>query len=187
MKKEIFIAIAIFLVALGFGFFAGMEYKAYQIRSTIADGFTSIFGAMPDEDNDREAESAPATEKTSSETLTLTREVGFKVLEKDFADKDFGDEMTFTFLLTNNTTKDISGVKGTIVFHDIFGDEITSLSYSYDKGIEANETITDARTVDYNQFSSSDEKLRNTPLDKLTYDWKVDTIVYADGSKENGV
>jgi len=38
--------------------------------------------------------------------------------------------------------------------------------------------------VDYNQFISSDEKLRSTPLDKLKYDWQVQTIIYADGSKE---
>jgi hypothetical protein len=184
MNKRLLIGAAIFVVAFGFGFFAGMEYKAYQIRSAIVDGFTGALGQMAGKGVDTAQHVENASTKEEPANDALTPKIGFNVSKKGFTASDFENKITFTFLLTNNTQKDVAGVKGNIVFRDIFGDEITKVNYSYDGGIKANATVTDARTVDYNQFISSDEKLRSTPLDKLKYDWQVQTIIYADGSKE---
>jgi hypothetical protein len=35
----------------------------------------------------------------------------------------------------------------------------------------------------YNQFESSDQTLRNTPLEKIKFEFEPDAIVYADGSE----
>ena len=57
-KEKIKIGI-VTIVALAIGFFGGMEYKAYQIRSTIEDAFSGVFG------DDKETEQEVKDEKVA--------------------------------------------------------------------------------------------------------------------------
>jgi hypothetical protein len=96
----------------------------------------------------------------------------------------FFDQISFSLELTNKTDKDIEGVRGHITFMDIFGSHIRDSSLSYDQGIKSGETVVYQVGVEYNQFISSHVKLRQTDLDKLKYQWEVDTIIYTDGTTE---
>ena len=115
----------------------------------------------------------------------MTYKIGFSVAEKKFIEGDFSDANTFTFQFINNTDKDIEGVKGVISFNDLFGDQIKRVNISYDEGIKAGETKLYRASLDYNQFMDEDMKLRQTELEKLKYEWEVQTIIYADGNQEN--
>lgn len=176
MKKEYIKLTVVAVIALGIGFFGGMEYKAYQIRSAIDDAFSGVFG----EEQDRSTQ-----EKIKSSAVNkLTDKVPLEVVDKGFVEGDFQDYITFTFQFTNATDKDIEGVKGQITFNDLFGDQIQRVNLSYDEGIPAGAVKLYRATVDYNPFIDDDTTLRQTDLSKIKTDWDVNTIIYTDGSQE---
>jgi len=176
MKKEYIKLIIVAVVALGIGFLGGMEYKAYQIRSAVSDAFSGVFG----EDTEKPVQE----EKKPAVVNELTKKVPLIVADKGFIEGDFQDYITFTLQLTNTTNKDIEGMKGTLVFNDLFGDQIQRVNFSYDDGIPAGETKPYRATVDYNQFIDGDVTLRRTDLSKIKTEWDVNTIIYTDGSQE---
>jgi hypothetical protein len=166
--------VIVVIICLVIGFFGGMEYKAYQIRSVLKDTFSGAFG-----------ETTGKPEKKISEDNPLTKKVTFEITNKGFSDEDFQTSNTFTFKFTNTTGKDIEGIKGTIEFNDLFGDRIKGVSLSYDEGIKAGESKLYRASLDYNQFMDDDVKLRQTELVKLKYNWDLSTIIYTDGTVEN--
>lgn len=179
MKKETMKLAAIGVVIFAAGFLGGMEYKAYQIRSVVDEAFSGLF----EEDDEHETASAEQNEEAAA-TNDLTKKVGFRVTEKRFVEGDFADSNHFTFEFTNNTEKDIEGVKGSVIFKDLFDDQIKHVTLSYDEGIPAGESTLYRASIDYNQFMDSDIELRNIELAKMKYDWVVDTIIYTDGTRE---
>jgi hypothetical protein len=94
----------------------------------------------------------------------------------------YSDSIALTVAFENHADKDVVGVKGMVKFSDLFGDEIKSISLSYDEGIKANATASWAAELRYNQFIAEDVKLGNTPLDKMKVTWEPETIIYADGT-----
>jgi hypothetical protein len=82
----------------------------------------------------------------------------------------------------NKTDRNIKGVKGSILFADIFGDVIVSIGISFDEGIPAYKMITWNASFDYNQFKDEHKKLRNTPFDKLKIAWRPKILLFEDGS-----
>lgn len=112
-----------------------------------------------------------------SESLT------FAVTEKGFTESDYQKYITFTCTFKNKTERDILGVKGLVIFYDIFDDEIKRLNLSFDEGIKANQTVNYFAGTDYNQFVSEDKKLKNTELDKLKVIWEPQQLIFSDGEK----
>jgi hypothetical protein len=88
------------------------------------------------------------------------------------------------FEFQNNTDKDVRGVQGTLKLFDIFGDRISRVSLSYDEGIPAGQQQIYEAGTDFNQFSDSDVKLKETKLENLEFEWEIDSVIYADGSQE---
>jgi hypothetical protein len=174
---------AVVLCTLAIGFFAGMEYKAYQIRSTIEDALSGVFDDTNTSPEVTE-EKIPEPKEEEKPVNDLYTKVDFAVVEKKFVEGDFSDANTFTFQFVNKTEKDIEGVKGVIHFNDIFGDQIKRVNISYDEGIKAGETKLYRASVDYNQFMEEDITLRQTELEKLKYEWEVQTIIYTDGTQD---
>jgi len=111
--------------------------------------------------------------------------VNLIIEKKGIFEGDFSDQITMNFKFINNTGKNIKGVDGIITFYDIFDNEIKKLNISYDKGITIDTPKTWEAGFDYNQFMDEDIKLRNTELENLKYKWKINTVVFDDGSKEN--
>lgn len=177
MKREHIKLLVIAVVALGIGFLGGMEYKAYQIRSAIGDAFSDVFGEETGESDIQEEKPQASND--------LTNKVGFEITNKSFTGSDFLDYNTFTFNFTNNTDKDIEGIKGYVNLNDLFGDRIKRVSFSYDEGIKAGESKLYRASIDYNQFIDEDIKLKQTELAKLKYDWEITTIIYTDGTQES--
>lgn len=124
------------------------------------------------------------TNKNEPNNITQEK-VSLEVLEKGLKSANYQDFITLKLKFTNNTEKNIKGVQGTIAFFDIFDNQIYAANIPYDEGIPANSSKEWDASVDYNQFMDEHIKLNNTPLDSMSYDWNIDTIVYEDGTKEN--
>lgn len=125
------------------------------------------------------------TEQAKIELQKVTLEITDKGFHQaDYMSGSYQDQITMSLKFTNNTDKEIRGVEGTLTFYDIFDNEISTKSISYDKEIPAKESKIWESGIDYNQFMDEDVKLKNTELKNLKYKWNVSTIVYVDGNKD---
>jgi len=95
----------------------------------------------------------------------------------------YQDSFSLVIALQNNMDKDMSGVKGTVVFADMFDDEIKRVNLSLDEGIQAKQTFRWEGTFGFNQFMDEDVKLRNTELTKMKISWEPEVYLFADGTK----
>ncbi len=91
--------------------------------------------------------------------------------------------VTLEVAFENKSDKDIQGVKGTLRINDIFGDPISNIALSYDRGIDARKVITYKGSVDINQFIEKDKKLWSTDFDKLRAEFETSTVIFRDGTK----
>lgn len=94
----------------------------------------------------------------------------------------YQDGFSISIALQNNTEKDMSGVKGTVVFADMFGDDIKRVGLSVDDTIAAGQSIRWDGNLGFNQFMDEDVKLRNTALGKMKISWEPETYLFSDGS-----
>ena len=98
---------------------------------------------------------------------------------------DAGDQITFSFILSNDTNKNIRAIRGALVFSDLFDKPIMSVAVTYDKPLNANggrESCDFALT--YNQFMDDHRKLKATDLGSLVTRWVPSEVIYADGTTE---
>ena len=93
------------------------------------------------------------------------------------------DTINMIIVFKNETDKDISGVKGTAIFKDMFGDQIIGIGISYDEPIKAGQVKEWDGVVDYNQFKDSHEKLVVTDTNKIDFSFVPETIIFQDGTK----
>ena len=199
--KTILKTSVIIVVCLAIGFFAGMEYKAYQIRTAFDDAakeITNLFGgsasATVGEEtiSKTEDESGLKEGRRDEETDSakrLRQMVDMEVVNKGFTPSDFmngryEDTIDFSFKFINSTEKEVRGVQGTVIFYDIFENEIYRSNISYDGGIPANDSFVWKAGIDFNEFIDEQVRLKNTELENLQYKWIPDTVIFADGSKE---
>lgn len=112
----------------------------------------------------------------------LLQALSVTLYDKGFTNVSYQDYITMKFSYENTAGKDVRGFKGTVVFKDLFGDEIKSVSLKEDNVLKAGETKRVERTLDYNQFMKDDTRLKNTTLDNLKVEWQPETIMFADGS-----
>jgi len=176
-KKTILKISAVIIVSFGVGFLGGMEYKIYQIRSGLKESIKEISEVFTGETQQKK-------EKVKILPNRLKEKVGVEVVNKGFRTSDYDDYITIKLRFTNRTDKDIKGVKGIIIFYDIFDEEIYKIGISYDDGIAKRDSAVWNGEIDYNQFKDDHKELRATELESLKYEWLPDTIIYQDGSKE---
>lgn len=175
--------------------------KEYAVRKLLTGGLPkngiSIGDAIKEQtDIDekqalQEAEEAALAEKVKAEeaakqqalldavTVSVTSLLYVPANYKYNVIQDF---LAISVAFANKTDKDITGVKGSITFSDMFGDPIKSTNLSYDEGVPAHSTNVWSATLDYNQFVDEDVKLGATPLAKMKVAWHPEVILYADGS-----
>lgn len=115
---------------------------------------------------------------------SMTNAVTVTLVSKKIVERGYDEKIAVVFGYKNNTSKDISGVKGTIVVKDLFGDDISSFQVSNDDAIKANESSTwnGERSITFS-FSNRDRKLVELSDDKYTVTWEPHIIVFADGTQ----
>ncbi|NCC62813.1 MAG: hypothetical protein EOM12_18230 [Verrucomicrobiae bacterium] len=103
--------------------------------------------------------------------------------KSDYSRDIYSDYFAMRVGFENRTSRDIVGIKGVLMFKDIFGDLINGVRLSYDDGVAAHDSVVWSGTMEYNQFDDDDKKLRSTSRDKLKVEWEPDTYLFSDGSK----
>lgn len=107
-------------------------------------------------------------------------EKGFRPADID--NMEFSGHITMSIDFENKSDQDLDGVKGVLVFRDMFGDVIKEINVSYDEGLAASSTKTWPAEVELNEYMDEDTKLNDTPLEKLDVEWVPDTYVFSDGT-----
>jgi hypothetical protein len=121
--------------------------------------------------------------KEMNATLTASL-IELKLNPKDYANKRYSDYFSISVAFKNNTAEALSGVKGTVVLKDIFGDVIKRISLSDDNQIDPGQDYIYSGTMDYNQFQAADKKLASANFSKLQFEWEPDTYVFVSGKKQ---
>jgi hypothetical protein len=129
---------------------------------------------------------APTTPK-QTRALELAKSVTMEPVSYGFDRGDprwqHDDRYKLSLKFSNQADKDISAVKGVIVFKDAFGQKIKGVKLEVQDTIPRNGHITWEGGLDLNQFLDEDNKLISTPKEKLTIEWLPDTILFTDGSR----
>jgi hypothetical protein len=113
--------------------------------------------------------------------------VSVGVLEKGFheadpSNNDYRDAFTVKLQYHNLSRKSVSGFKGSLRFYDQFSTLVQSFRVEYQNDMRPGAVVVEDDRYHYNQFESSDTKLREIPLAKLHVVWEPSRINYADGS-----
>jgi hypothetical protein len=93
-----------------------------------------------------------------------------------------GEQIRIAGELMNTGSRDIRAIRGDIVFSDVFGEEIKSVSWAYMRDLKMGERKRYETQLVYDTLIPSDEKLRTTPLADMKVRWEPQTIVFADGT-----
>jgi len=121
--------------------------------------------------------------KAMNATLTASL-IELKLHPKNYEQKQYSDYFSIRVAFKNNSADALSGVKGTVVFRDMFGDVIKRIGLTDDNQIDPGVNYVYAGTMDYNQFQSEDKKLAAADAAKLQFEWIPDTYVFVNGTKQ---
>lgn len=123
------------------------------------------------------------------QAMDVEQYITINLLNKDVVYEDldkyiFNDYATFVFSVKNNTDKTIQGIEGRAIFYDLFDNEILSMGCDFTgQKINAGDTyIEDELALSINEFDSKQVKLLTTNYEDLKFRYKVETIVFSDGT-----
>src|SRR6266581_1531720 len=115
--------------------------------------------------------------------------VAVMVVDKSFLPKNpdlerYQDFISLTFAYRNRGTKSIQAFQGDVSFLDASGDTIYSAHLKVDGPIGPGKTRREpGRIIRYDPFRPGHQRLRSTPLGKLTVVWQPSDAVFTDGSR----
>ena len=142
------------------------------------------------ENETREARERALAEKVAAEreaAMSALREaVIVAVSDKEFRRADwrrgvYEDLIVLRLAFANQTDKPVSGVKGSLIFSDVFGTDFKMITLVYDEGIGPKGIASWVGDLRYNQFDESDKRLAHTDLDRIKVRWEPEAVLFADG------
>lgn len=120
--------------------------------------------------------------KEMNNTLTVSL-VELKLNPKNYENKHYSEYFTIRIAFKNNASEALSGVKGTVILRDMFGDVIKRIGLTDDTQINPGTSYIYNGTIDYNQFKAEDNKLASADPSKLQFEWEPGTYIFASGKK----
>lgn len=117
-----------------------------------------------------------------NKSLTLVLE---DVIPRDpsIDDSVYGYELNFIMKFINHTDKDIKGFIAETYFYDMFDELVYTLELKYEwDTILANDSTNFNTAVDLNQFNDTDMRFYNLPFENMTFNYKLKSIIFTDGS-----
>lgn len=133
----------------------------------------------------KEAEelAAKTLKEEQERTLKLNKSAIVTCFKKGYFEYDYSDYISYSFAIENKSDKNIRAIKGTIIFNNLFDDEVKKLNLVYDdKIVLAGERNVYEATTEYNQFKDSDVLLKSKDLKDLKVIWKPEKIIFEDGA-----
>lgn len=108
-----------------------------------------------------------------------------KSLPKDLDNGKYSETVEFEITVTNNLEKDIKGIQGIVNVKDMFDVSIIMIQCDLTDTVKAGETIvTDSLGMEINQFKDDHMKLYTSDYDDLIFEYKVNKIVFTDGTSK---
>lgn len=178
----------------------------YMIRHLIGSGGavpegTTVAEALVEQRGVEEAaavrEKEEAALKASVERdqaaarAVLSAAVSVVLVEKTFLPADinvrrYRGETDLKVAYSNKSTKTVAGVKGALVFKNLFGDPITRVGIAMTDAVEPGKTVVWEGSTEYNQFEQKDHELAFTPVEKMKVEFEPAMVVFADGTQLGG-
>ena len=105
--------------------------------------------------------------------------------DKRFSKKKYGHGIYFNLAFTAvGLEKPARAIKGSLVLNDLFGEKIMSIGWPLDDPMSPGETRRERDTgFDYNQFKDEHQRIRDAKTENLTATYRVDSIIYEDGTR----
>jgi hypothetical protein len=132
-----------------------------------------------------EVAAAPAAgdsdEKLREQILDAT------LLRKQYAKRDYQDYVFFDVAFNaKGLDKPARAIKGLLKFTDLFGEQKFGLKWTIEKPIAPGATYTEKGSgFKYNQFTDSHQWVRSTAKENMKVKFRVDSILYDDGTMRN--
>jgi len=118
------------------------------------------------------------------EPLLVVTVVKKSYMPRDPASEQFEDYISLAFAYRNSGTQRIRAFQGDATFLDAFGDSIYSAHLKVDLPLAPGQTRREpARIVRFNPFRVAHQRLRDTPLDKMTLVWQTTDVVFNDSTR----
>ncbi len=132
-----------------------------------------------------------AKAKADALTSELRKSIDLTVYDKGFRPANplggsFSAQINIKCVYQNNSTKDIRAFRGKVRFTDLFGSEIFTTGLTISDPIAAGKKGNWDGVIEYNQFVSQHQQLRNTELKDMKVIWLPESVIFADGSKIGG-
>jgi hypothetical protein len=138
---------------------------------------------------EEEQKKLAAEAKTKADALTaqLRNAITLTVFDKGFQPSNpmsgsFQDYITLKCVYENKSDKDIRAFRGRVQFTDLFGKQIYMTSVTISEPIKAGQKATWSGAMEYNQFISEEQSLRNAKMENMKIVWLPDSVLFADGT-----
>jgi hypothetical protein len=87
---------------------------------------------------------------------------------------------------TSGLPRPTRAVKGVLIISDLFGEPKVSIQWTINKPLTPGESYPETGMgFEYNQFKNEHQWMRSTELSDMTFKFRVESIIYQDGTQEN--
>lgn len=106
------------------------------------------------------------------------------VLRKWYAKQDYEDYVFFDIAFDpSGLDKPTRAIKGALIFTDLFGEQKFAVRWTIDKPIALGSVHTEKGSgFKYNQFTDAHQWIRNTDKENMKVKFRVESIIYQDGT-----
>ena len=161
--KKIFILFLVLSIALLFG------------ACTTSDNTTVT---NPNNDSSNQTQNSQENNQYQNIKVAVTNKISLPV---NYDENRYSQRVEFSFLITNNTSQSIKGIKGVLTIKDLFGSKIISLNCDFTgKTINSNQSVVfEDIGIDINQFMNNHVKLYNEKYSDMIYEYEITNIIYS--------
>jgi hypothetical protein len=128
---------------------------------------------------------APETRPTNDGEERLRDQIlEVKLLRKRYSEQDYQNYIFFDIAIeAKGLDKPARAVKGSLRLTDLFGEQKFGMRWTIDKPVAPGASFTEKGSgFKYNQFTDSHQWVRNTELENMKVVFRVDSILYQDGT-----
>ena len=175
LRTKQFAALAL-MIGLLAGYFIGREHVKYQLQSAMSEALGSFASNLGKAFGGGAASpERKAPPKVSAFPIKVT------LVSKGFEQGDFRSKLTLSFSFMNSTGKNVRAFDGRVVFTDLLGNEIMGVKVAVNDPVAAGQSIAWEGAVDYNQFMSTHQEMRNADQKNIKTQFVLSKVLFEDG------
>ncbi len=171
----------VLIVGLAVGFFAGREHVKYELRSAFKTGVDEVTKALG---GGIEPTIAPMGVSSASDPYQILVP---RLTKRKYDIGEYESHVWFDFAWdTSGLKKATRAVKGAILLCDVFGETKLTFRMTLNDRIVPNSPFeSKGNGFSYNQFMGSHTWAAVGKTENMTVKFRVTSIIYADGTRED--